>query len=119
MALENAQKIITKLTFVTHNFSAIKNIFQEKEARDALVIEEPNLHWERYKQVLAKNDKELSDLEDDFPFALVFMRAMMQGQDPDQKEPEMPKQNHITAGANNDALEQELAQEINKRAYDQ
>lgn len=49
MALENAQKIITKLTFVTHNFSAIKKIFQEKDARDALVIGEPNLHWERYK----------------------------------------------------------------------
>ena len=31
MAVKNVQNIITKLSFVTHNFSAIKTMFEEKE----------------------------------------------------------------------------------------
>ena len=88
LALENARKIIIKLSFISHNFSAIKKIFEEKEALDALDTkkQKPNLYWERYKEVLAKNDKELSDQEDDFPFALVYMQAFLfnKNQDPDR-----------------------------------
>lgn len=36
MAVENVQNIITKLSFVTHNFSAIKTMLEEKEAQDSL-----------------------------------------------------------------------------------
>lgn len=75
MSVDNAKNIITKISFIAHNFVAIKEILEQKKADDAELkeLEKPNPIWDRYKEVLAKDQNELSSVEDDYPFAYVFM----------------------------------------------
>lgn len=73
LAVESAKKVITKLAFIAHNFKFIKKILEDKKADEELDQKQPNLYWEQYQSVLAKDEKELTAQEDDYPFALVFM----------------------------------------------
>ena len=83
-------------------------------------MEKPNPIWDRYKEVLAKDQNELSSVEDDYPFAYVFMLELDSAKAEHKSEPKEPTPRIQTLEKvdKNDALEQELAQELSKR-YDQ
>lgn len=122
MSVDSAKNIITKMSFIAHNFVAIKEIMEQKKAEDAELkeLEKPNPIWDRYKEVLAKDQNELSSVEDDFPFAYVFMLELDSAQAEQKTEPKEPTPRIQTPEKvdKNDALEKELAQELSKR-YDQ
>ena len=122
LSVENAKNIITKLSFIAHNFVGIKEILEQKKADEADLkeMEKPNPIWDRYKEVLAKDENELSSVEDDYPFAYVFMLELDSAGAEQKIEPKEPTPRIQTPEKvdKNDALEQELAQELSKR-YDQ
>lgn len=50
MSVDSAKNIITKMSFIAHNFVAIKEIMEQKKAEDAELkeLEKPNPIWDRY-----------------------------------------------------------------------
>lgn len=80
------------------------------------VRKEENIFEMRFQELLRRETSEISKHEDDFPFAIQFMEAF-------KAQLEQGKSGNLfvskkTQNADNQTVEKELAEELNKRAYD-